>query len=171
MGRTFLLGLAGIVLTQPHVAFSQSPQNAIQRGGSVSGEDYPFKMVREQKSGSVISNFRVNEFGRVDDCKALISSGYKELDEVSCELITRRFRFRPARDNMGKVVSETINYQINWDLTTNPIKISSRDILSSATGRCLFMGFVVLTKEYRKCLSEQIGLLGKLDAAEKIGRR
>lgn len=141
--------------------YDLGPLRSTQRGGSISDEDYPSKMAREGKSGSVIANFIVNEFGRVENCKATVSSGYNELDDETCKLITRRYRYKPAIDKMGVTISEIKNQRIDWYLPNFPIPIVSDEVLFKSTARCSLIGFTVGTEKYQQCLSEQIVLLSR----------
>ena len=42
------------------------------------------------------------------------SSGHPELDETTCRLIERRFRYRPARNSAGDAVPEVVRKTYDW---------------------------------------------------------
>jgi hypothetical protein len=54
--------------------------------------------------------------GRVTDCSATTKSGYPALDKTSCEIVTSRFAYKPARDSRGVAVAATIQMPIRWQL-------------------------------------------------------
>jgi protein TonB len=76
--------------------------------GRLNNSDYPKGMGEAEVQGNVAVRYRVGEDGRVSDCQVTRSSGNKLLDDTTCRLITERFRFRPSRDEQGRVVSAYI---------------------------------------------------------------
>ena len=82
--------------------------------GSIDGSDYPRSAVRARLSGTVGLRFVVGPTGRVESCAVTRSSGSPELDETTCRLILRRFRYRPARDVRGRPVADVIVGAHDW---------------------------------------------------------
>ncbi|MBO0123988.1 energy transducer TonB, partial [Streptococcus pneumoniae] len=66
--------------------------------GSITGRDYPRAAAEAGASGTVGLRFTVGVNGRVTDCRVTRSSGNADLDETTCKLIKRRFRYAPSRD-------------------------------------------------------------------------
>ena len=58
----------------------------------------------------------VNPAGRVDGCEVLLSSGYNDLDYVTCQLVTKRARFSPAQDENGKPIFSTYREVFKWQI-------------------------------------------------------
>lgn len=58
--------------------------------------------------------FAVKPDGRVDDCRAVRSSGRPLLDAHVCRLIEQRFVFRPARDRAGRPVRSRVVEEHSW---------------------------------------------------------
>lgn len=54
--------------------------------------------------------------GRVDQCEIIESSGYPEVDAMTCRVITDRYRFKPARDGEGVPVTEVMEERYTWTL-------------------------------------------------------
>jgi protein TonB len=52
--------------------------------------------------------------GHVSDCRITHSSGSNTLDGLTCGLIEKRFRFRPARDGSGRPVPSVIVENHSW---------------------------------------------------------
>jgi protein TonB len=88
--------------------------------GSIDPEDYPDAAYRSRTTGVVYISFLVTPDGRVRDCRITRSSGSRALDAVTCRLIERRFRYRPARDPAGNPVASTISGQHEWSIPPEP---------------------------------------------------
>ena len=83
-------------------------------GGRISDRDYPRTLSDAGVSGTVSVRYRVGIDGRASDCRITHSSGSDALDSLTCGLIVRRFRFRPARDGEGQPVPSTIIENHSW---------------------------------------------------------
>jgi protein TonB len=58
--------------------------------------------------------FTVSTTGRVTDCQIRRSSGDPRLDDATCDLIIRRFRFDPSRDAQGRPVESLVESDHTW---------------------------------------------------------
>jgi protein TonB len=83
----------------------------VRVAGALSDRDYPR---RSRASGTVAIAFRVRGDGRVDRCAVIASSGEALLDDLTCELVERRFRYRPARDAAGRPVDSMLRTSFTW---------------------------------------------------------
>ena len=83
-------------------------------GGHIGDRDYPRAFTAAGISGTVSVRYRVGTDGRVTGCIVTRSSGHAELDALTCDLIERRFRFRPARDAQGRPVRSAIIEDHSW---------------------------------------------------------
>jgi periplasmic protein TonB len=90
------------------------------RGGRLKDSDYPRQAGEAGIGGTVSVRYRVNLDGRVSDCRVTASSGNAALDETTCRLIERRFRFDPARDEDGRPVPSTIVENHSWLMRDAP---------------------------------------------------
>jgi protein TonB len=88
----------------------------VRLAGALTDADYRRTRPPEGAAGTVVVGYRIRTDGRVDRCAVLRSSGYAELDEATCRLIERRFRFEPARDAGGRA----IDWQVRTDYTWRP---------------------------------------------------
>jgi protein TonB len=89
-------------------------ERAIQRGGSISDEDYPSSSIRNEEQGTAVATFTVGTDGRVVACRA--SGASATLDAETCKLIMRRFRFKPAKDASGQPIEESRSQRVTWRL-------------------------------------------------------
>ncbi|WP_448585867.1 energy transducer TonB [Thermaurantiacus sp.] len=88
---------------------------ATPRGGTVTvgTDDYPAASLRACEQGSVAVRVTIDTSGRVRDCEVVQSSGYSRLDEKTCEVALRRWRYNPARE--GKTPIEATQVQrVKW---------------------------------------------------------
>lgn len=88
--------------------------------GTIYPDDYPKAAVARRAQGTTYLRFTVQPNGRVRDCVVTRSSGHPDLDRVTCPLLERRLRYRPARDAMGRAIQETIRGQHEWVLGPEP---------------------------------------------------
>jgi protein TonB len=84
--------------------------------GGIENKDYPRAALRSRAQGSVAVRYTVRADGRVAGCTVLRSSGHPLLDETTCRLIEKRFRYRPALDASGRPVAATEYKSYDWYL-------------------------------------------------------
>ncbi|MFL6861780.1 MAG: TonB family protein [Allosphingosinicella sp.] len=84
--------------------------------GGIDGRDYPPRAYEAGETGTTYMRFTVTRSGRARDCVVTRSSGHRDLDAVTCELILRRFLYRPARDAEGRLVEEEVRGQQDWEI-------------------------------------------------------
>lgn len=81
--------------------------------GAVRDSDYP-RNAPPGAAGTVAISFRVRTDGRVDRCIVTGSSGHPVLDNLTCQLFTQRYRFRPAMTAKGAPVESTLRTSFTW---------------------------------------------------------
>lgn len=91
--------------------------------GSIGASDYPDGAYRSRVGGTVHLRFTVAPSGRVSDCAVTRSSGSRELDNVTCRLIVRRFRYRPARNAEGIPIPSTVVGEHVWEVAPQPADV------------------------------------------------
>lgn len=83
-------------------------------GNINSASDYPRK-TRELRIGSSVTiDLRVGTDGRVRACTVVAASPDPTADRITCELATRRFRFRPATNGAGEAVEAVYRWRQRW---------------------------------------------------------
>jgi TonB family protein len=90
------------------------------RSGGIHEADYPAASLRAGEQGTVAMRFIVGANGVIDRCTIEASSGFQRLDDSSCMLIMRRFRYYPAQDENGNPVEATVTQRIGWVLPPEP---------------------------------------------------
>jgi periplasmic protein TonB len=82
--------------------------------GRLAYDDLPMGVLRLGEEATVEVRYTVNPDGRASKCRAVRSSGYSLLDTLACQLIEKRFRFRPARNRSGRPVAADIVESHTW---------------------------------------------------------
>jgi protein TonB len=92
-----------------------TPATPKGRGNGISEDDYPDASRRAEEQGVTRVQYTVSPDGRATGCTVIASSGFPRLDDATCKIIERRFRFNPATRD-GKPVTETKTQPVRWQL-------------------------------------------------------
>jgi TonB family protein len=82
----------------------------------ITSNDYPMGLVRMGQQGTTVILFRIGTDGRIDQCRAVVTSGAKELDEAACNALMKRGRYTPARDAAGQPMAVHRVRRVVWRL-------------------------------------------------------
>ncbi|MFZ4689834.1 MAG: energy transducer TonB [Polymorphobacter sp.] len=93
-----------------------TPATAKGRGNVISEDDYPDASRRAEDQGSVRISYTVDATGKVSACEVTKSSGFPRLDDATCKIVIRRWRFNPATRD-GQPVAENRSQSVKWQLT------------------------------------------------------
>jgi protein TonB len=89
-----------------------------QTGGRIKSGDLPDELEYLAESGrefTVGVIFAVETDGHVEDCRITHSSGNPALDRLTCELMERKFRFRPSLDENKQPVRSRVTQDQFWN--------------------------------------------------------
>jgi periplasmic protein TonB len=89
-------------------------------GGKIKNGDYPKALREAHISGTTVAEVAVGSNGRPTACRVIRTSGNRELDMTTCQLIMQRFKFKPARNSAGAAISGSIEYEQEWDAPPPP---------------------------------------------------
>lgn len=92
----------------------KDPEPRGNPGNWATPNDYPRRALREEREGTTRFRVTVNTEGRVSDCQVTGSSGHADLDEATCQNITRRARFKPATDGEGQPTTGSYSNSVRW---------------------------------------------------------
>ena len=84
-----------------------------------STDDYPQAAIRGEEQGTTAARLTISADGRVSDCSVTSSSGSSSLDSATCNILKRRARFTPAKDQNGQAISDTTSTRIRWELPSD----------------------------------------------------
>lgn len=87
-----------------------------QIAGNIDDRDYPSSAIDARAQGTVFFAFTVAPDGSVENCRITRSSGNRALDDTTCRLALRRFRYRPALDTAGNAISTNVRGEQEWEL-------------------------------------------------------
>jgi protein TonB len=88
--------------------------------GRLRDSDYPRDVGAAGIGGTVSVRFTVALDGRAVNCRITRSSGSRLLDEHTCGLIERRYRFDPSRDGRGRPVLSDVVENHEWIVRDDP---------------------------------------------------
>ena len=90
----------------------------VRRAEKISGElktkDFPRSGAGERDGRFIVVRYVVGTDGRVRNCRVVQTSGSIEADAITCRLIEKRFRYRPARDGAGAPVNDATGWKQWW---------------------------------------------------------
>lgn len=87
---------------------------AAWRSGTIRDRDYPRDASRAKAGGEVEVRFTIEASGRVSGCRVTRSSGDASLDQPTCALIEKRFRFKPATNTAGEAIASQYGWRQRW---------------------------------------------------------
>lgn len=76
--------------------------------------DLPRALWDAQAAGTVSYRATIGINGRLSDCRIVRTSGNAALDAATCALALRHVRFRPARDEKGRKVTDSALFEQEW---------------------------------------------------------
>lgn len=82
--------------------------------GQLKAKDFPRSGMEERDGRFIIVRYEVGTDGRVRNCRVTQSSGNAEADAITCSLIEKRFRYRPAIDAQGNPVTDVTGWKQWW---------------------------------------------------------
>ena len=91
--------------------------DAVWLSGEIGNSDYPHQAADRGAQGTVRTEITISPQGRVSRCQVTRSSGDLDLDATTCRLLLKRFRFRPATDDSGHSIVDTVEYDQEWVLS------------------------------------------------------
>ena len=93
--------------------------------GEIRVSDYPRSARRAGIGGRVEFRFIVGVTGRVTNCTITRSSGNAELDDTTCRVVMKRFRYRPSTNAAGYPIPAEVEGDHLW--TTNRYEADEQD--------------------------------------------
>lgn len=95
-----------------------SGEGLVERAEKVAGElrtkDFPRSGANDRDGKFIVVRYAVGTDGRVRNCRVVQSSGSAEADAITCRLIEKRFRYRPAENAAGNPVADETGWKQWW---------------------------------------------------------
>lgn len=89
-------------------------KRAEKTAGALKIKDFPRSGANDRDGKFIVVRYVVGTDGRVGNCRVVQSSGNAEADAITCRLIEKRFRYRPARDAAGNAVADETGWKQWW---------------------------------------------------------
>lgn len=100
-------------------------------------EDYPAQALKNHEQGTVQAELTIGADGRVKACKIIRSSKSEALDTATCNILTVRARFTPARDAYGNPTQDTyVTPPISWRIVEEPTPANDMSQVTPGRYRC-----------------------------------
>jgi periplasmic protein TonB len=93
-------------------SFKPPAARAVLREGSIFDTDYPEAALRDGEQGTSVMLVSVGRDGLVKSCES--GGSTVTLDDASCQIVLKRFRFKPARNSKRKPVMDMWLQRITW---------------------------------------------------------
>jgi TonB family protein len=108
---------AAFAATESGTANNQSVQS---KDSEFIFSQYPPRALAAGEQGAVKFRVEIDETGRVQGCKVTGSSGFKRLDDETCDLIVEHATFKPVLDSEGKAREAIHDGVVNWRIPGAP---------------------------------------------------
>ncbi len=95
-------------------AVAARPRN--NPGSWVTEDDYRSSWINREMVGTARFRLEIAASGKVEQCTITGTSGHAELDRATCDLVTRRARFDPAKDSTGAKIGDSYTSSVRWQL-------------------------------------------------------
>jgi Gram-negative bacterial TonB protein C-terminal len=95
-------------------SLSKGPTPIGNPGRWASWTDFPSRALENRRSGRVKFRLDIDEAGKVTGCHVLEQTNPAEFGVLSCQILTKRGRFKPALDKDGKPVRSFWVSSVTW---------------------------------------------------------
>lgn len=92
------------------------PRPSNNQSGWVTQNDYRSSWISRGYAGTVGFRVSVGAGGKVENCSVTKSSGVSALDQATCQLVSQRARFDPAKNDQGRAVAGSYTGAVRWQI-------------------------------------------------------
>ena len=110
-----------LALASTAVSTAEEIRPVQSKNGEFIFRQYPPRAKAAGEQGSVRFRAEVDAKGNVMSCKVVGSSGYRRLDDETCEMIIDHATFKPTLDGGGKAREAIHDGLVNWRLPGTPV--------------------------------------------------
>jgi protein TonB len=92
---------------------------------------YPKRALAAGEQGMVVFTIRLDKAGHPTNCEVTHSSGYRQLDDETCQLMLIHGVFKPVKDSEGNKTNQVAEGVVNWKIpgaaanTRAPVKVTA----------------------------------------------
>jgi protein TonB len=128
------MGFLGLALLASVAAQAETPaEKAVREAKNYDTllQYYPKRALAAGEQGLVGFTIRLDKAGHPTNCEVTHSSGFRQLDDETCQLMLIHGVFKPVNDAQGNKTNEVTEGVVNWKLpgaaanTVAPVKVTA----------------------------------------------
>jgi protein TonB len=156
------IGLLGLALLASVAAQAETPAEKAAREArnyDTLLQYYPKRALAAGEQGMVGFTIRLDKAGHPTNCEVTHSSGHRQLDDETCQLMLIHGVFNPVKDSDGNKTNQVTEGVVNWKIpgaaanTAAPVKVTSVDSEKMICKRALKTG--TLADYERTCMTKR----------------
>ena len=113
------IGILGLVLVAAATAQAETPAEQTARlaqNWDTLQQYYPARARRAGEQGLVGFSIRIDKAGHPTNCEVTHTSGYRSLDDETCQLVLIHAKFKPMKDAEGHKINFVTEGVVNWQI-------------------------------------------------------
>lgn len=115
--RTTIVATMMLALASPGIAKEEPTPDQVRRtSDQIQFASYPRDALKRGEEGSVGIRVTTDKEGRLRDCIVTRSSGFRSLDEASCDMLLSNLHMKPFLAPDGRSIVRTQDGQVVWKL-------------------------------------------------------
>ena len=131
------MGFLGLALLASVAAQAETPaEKALREAKNYDTllQYYPKRALAAGEQGLVVFKIRLDKAGHPTNCEVTHSSGFRQLDDETCQLMLIHGVFKPVKDAEGNKVNQVTERVVNWKIpgASQPGQLASPKKVTSA---------------------------------------
>ena len=121
-----LIGVLGLALLASVAVQAETPAEKTAREAQNYDtllQYYPKRALAAGEQGLVAFKVRIDKAGQPTNCEVTHSSGYRQLDDETCQLILIHGVFKPVQDSEGNKINQVAEGVVNWKVPGSTAKV------------------------------------------------
>ncbi len=113
------IGILGLALVVAATAQAETPAERTARlaqNWDTLQQYYPARARKAGEQGLVGFNIRIDKDGQPTNCEVTHSSGFRHLDDETCQLVLIHAKFKPMKDAQGRKINFVTEGVVNWQI-------------------------------------------------------
>ena len=113
------MGFWGLALLASVAAQAETPaEKAVREAKNYDTllQYYPKRALAAGEQGLVAFKIRLDKAGHPTNCEVTHSSGYRQLDDETCQLVLIHAKFKPMKDAQGHKINFVTEGVVNWQI-------------------------------------------------------
>ena len=116
MKRIGILGLALVVAATAQAETPEQRNARLAQNWETLQQYYPARARKAGEQGLVGFNIRIDKDGQPTNCEVTHSSGFRHLDDETCQLVLIHAKFKPMKDAQGHKINFETEGVVNWQI-------------------------------------------------------